>query len=215
MHTVATITGLCLALGGPAVIACSNRETCLQKQIWQQIGLVILYLSILALTIGWEQQPLTTIGLQPLRWQSILWGLAMAAGFRWLYTPIMLWLMTNLGSPGFDRGLATLKPLPIWYLGLAVVIGGVVEEGLYRGYATERLAMLTGSYWIGSGLALIAFWLAHVPLWGWIPAFTTVISGGLLTLLYLGTGDLLAAIVAHVVTDFLGIVIPALHQQQD
>ncbi|WP_197707055.1 CPBP family glutamic-type intramembrane protease [Calothrix sp. NIES-3974] len=60
------------------------------------------------------------------------------------------------------------------------------EEGLYRGYATERLASLTGNYWIGSAIALLAFGLAHVPMWGWIPGLTTILSGGLLTLLYLG-----------------------------
>jgi membrane protease YdiL (CAAX protease family) len=127
----------------------------------------------------------------------------------------MLWVIQRLGLKGFEDGLAKLTAQPIWYLMLAVAIGGVVEEGLYRGYATERLSWLTGSYWIGCGLALVAFGLAHVPLWGWVPAMTTMVSGGLLTLLYLWTGDLLAAIVAHIATDSIGIILPALRTQDD
>lgn len=114
--------------------------------------------------------------------------------------------MKKFSFAGFEVGLAKLTPLPIWYLLFAIVIGGVVEEVLYRGYAAERLSLLTGSYWIGCGLSLVAFGLAHVPLWGWLPASTTVLSGGLLTLFYLSTGDLVTAIVAHIITDSLGII---------
>lgn len=123
--------------------------------------------------------------------------------------------MAKLDSKGFERGLAQLAPLPVWYLAVAVVIGGVVEEGLYRGYAIERLSLLTGSDWLGCTLSLIAFGLAHVPLWGWLPASTTILSGGLLALAYWATGDLLVAIVAHVVTDSLGIVVPQLQVKQE
>ncbi|NJN56392.1 MAG: CPBP family intramembrane metalloprotease [Leptolyngbyaceae cyanobacterium SL_5_9] len=121
--------------------------------------------------------------------------------------------MQRLNLTGFEGGLSKLTLLPIWYLILAVVVGGTTEEILYRGYATERLSGFTGSYWSGSMLALIAFGLAHVPLWGWTPAFTTVISGSLLTLFYLWTGDLLPCIIAHIVTDGVGIIMPALQRR--
>lgn len=62
-------------------------------------------------------------------------------------------------------------------MGCCVSIYLLREEGLDRGYATERLASLTGNYWIGSAIALLAFGLAHVPMWGWIPGLTTILSG--------------------------------------
>jgi uncharacterized protein len=220
MSSLSTIIGLCFALGGPALLArfgsqfFSDPESLVSK-ILQQIALATLFVIILGIVIFGEQQSLSSIGLHSLRWQSILWGLIFAGFLVFIYSPLLMWSMTKLGFTGFEKGLAKLTLLPVWYLILAVVIGGVVEEGLYRGYATERLSLLTGSYWLGCVLALISFGLAHVPLWGWVPAFTTVISGGLLTLFYLGTGDLLTAIVAHVATDSVGIIIPTLWAQNE
>jgi membrane protease YdiL (CAAX protease family) len=213
MNSLATAIGLCIALGGPALIArfgdqCFGNPQHLLSKILQQLALAVLLIAVLGIVIFGERQPLSSIGLHPLRWQSILWGLGFAGLLIFVYSPLITAAMTRLGLAGFEAGLAKLTPLPQWYLVLAVVMGGVVEEGLYRGYATERLSGLTGSYGIGAGLALIAFGLAHVPLWGWVPAFTTVLSGGLLTLFYLGTGDLLTVIVAHIVTDSIGIIIP-------
>ena len=207
-----TYTGLCIALGGPALLAyCYDRDfgdtENLTIQISQQFILVAFCIAIIGIVIFGEQHSIESIGLHSLRWQSILWGLAFAGILVFLYSPLLMWAMHKLGLAGFDGGLAKLSSLPVWYLILAVTIGGIVEEVLYRGYATERLSLLTGSYWIGSMLALITFGLAHAPMWGWGAAATTVVSGGLLTLLHLWTGDLLSSIVAHIVTDSVGIVI--------
>jgi membrane protease YdiL (CAAX protease family) len=213
MSSLPTIIGLCFALGGPMLLAnfgnqLSRNPDSLVSKILQQIALAMLFAIILGIVIFGEQQSLSSIGLHSLRWQSILWGLIFAGFLILIYSPLLVWSMTRLGLAGFEKGLAKLESLPFWYLALAVVIGGVVEEVLYRGYATERLSLLTESYWIGCVLSLIAFGLAHVPLWGWVPAFTTVLSGGLLALFYLSTGDLLTAIVAHIATDCAGIIIP-------
>ena len=212
MNLLPTITGLCLALGGPAFVASIGDKffgdpESLTSKVLQQIVLAALFGTVLAIVIVWEQQPLSSVGLHSFHWQSIMWGLMFASILIFIYSPLLIWAMNKLGLAGFEGGLGKLTSLPIWYLILAVVIGGIVEEGLYRGYATERLSLLTGSYWIGSVFALVAFGLAHVPLWGWGAACTTVMSGGILTVFYLWTGDLLTAIIAHVVTDSVGIII--------
>lgn len=212
MSLLPTIFGLCLALGGPLLLAsCSDRyfgdSERLPIQIIQQLILIAFCVAILGIVIFWEQQPIGSIGLHSLCWRSILWGVAVAGILIFIYSPLLMWVMDKLGLAGFDSGLAKLSSLPVWYLILAVTIGGVVEEVLYRGYATERLSLLSGSYWMGSIFALLAFGLAHVPMWGWGAASTTVVSGGLLTLLYLGTGDLSSSIAAHIVTDSVGIII--------
>ena len=112
--------------------------------------------------------------------------------------------------PWFTEGLSKLAAYPVWFLVLAVVIGGGAEEFLYRGYAVERLAALTGSYWIAGLLSVLVSGLAHVPMWGWPAALTTVVSGALATGFYVWRRDLLANIIAHVTTDFVGIVLPLL-----
>ncbi|MBF1999425.1 MAG: CPBP family intramembrane metalloprotease [Synechococcales cyanobacterium M58_A2018_015] len=128
------------------------------SKILQQIALAMLFVIILGIVVFGEQQSLSSIGLHSLRWQPILWGLIFAGFLVFIYSPLLIWSMTQLGLAGFEEGLAKLESLPVWYLILAVVIGGIVEEVLYRGYAAERLSLLTGSYWIGCALSLIAIW---------------------------------------------------------
>lgn len=207
MSFLTLISGLCLALVAPVLLAGFGNSQSLTSKVFEQIFLATLAIAILGIVIFWEKQPLSSIGLHPWRWRSLIWGLAFAGILIFIYSPLLLWAMNKLGRSGFEGGLDKLAKLPIWYLIFAVAIGGVVEEILYRGYATERLSGLTGSYWIGGALCAIAFGLAHVPLWGWNAAFTTVISGGLLTLFYLGTGDLIACIIAHIITDTVGIIV--------
>ncbi|MCU0547544.1 MAG: CPBP family intramembrane metalloprotease [Oscillatoriaceae cyanobacterium Prado104] len=212
MISLATVAGLCLAVGGPPLIASfgdrlfGNSES-LTGKILQQFVLALLFIAVLGIVIFWEEQPLSSIGLHPLRWRSSLWGLIFAGFLSFIYAPLLMQAIDRLGFKAFESGLEKLTPLPIWYLVLAIAIGSIVEEGLYRGYATERLSLLTGSYAIGGLLAAIAFGLAHVPLWGWVAGLVTALSGILLTLFYLWTGDLLSAIVAHIVTDSIGIII--------
>ena len=59
-------------------------------------------------------------------------------------------------------------------------------------------------------MSVLVFGFAHVPMWGWEPSLTTVVSGGVLTLFYLWNRDLNANIIAHVAIDFVGIVLPLL-----
>jgi membrane protease YdiL (CAAX protease family) len=209
MSFLPTIAGLGLALGAPALLASFSNPQSLTSKVFQQIVLATFAIAILGIVLFWEKQPLSSIGLHSWCWHSLSWGLAFASILIFIYSPLLLWTMNKLGRSGFERGLDELTKLPVWYLILAVAIGGIVEEILYRGYATERLSALTGSYWSGGTLCAIAFGLAHVPLWGWNAACTTIISGGLLTLFYLGTGDLLSCIIAHIVTDTVGMIMPA------
>jgi membrane protease YdiL (CAAX protease family) len=111
-----------------------------------------------------------------------------------------------LGLAGFERGLASTARLPTAYLVLAVAIGGCAEEWLYRAYAFERASALLGSEWLGGALVVTAFGVAHVPIWGVGPSLTTLISGAILTVGYAWERDLAAVVIAHVATDFVGLV---------
>ena len=58
-------------------------------------------------------------------------------------------------------------------------------------------------------MSLAAFVLVHLPVWGPGPAATTLVSGGILTLLYIWRRDVLMLICAHVATDLWGLMRPA------
>jgi membrane protease YdiL (CAAX protease family) len=46
-------------------------------------------------------------------------------------------------------------------------------------------------------------------MWGWAPAATAIVSGGIATLVYLWRQGMLALIIAHIATDLYGIVLAA------
>jgi uncharacterized protein len=209
-----TTVGLFLALIGPLLIAklgdrTDRGEGRVLRLLAAQTALVLLVVAVLWLAhkaegLGWEE-----LGLKRPNLTSVLLGIALAAFFVYLYGPAIYWLMSRLRLGGFERGLEKLQGLPVWYLLLAIVVGGSAEEVLYRGYAFERLASITGSIWLAGVIPLGLFGVAHVPMWGWPAAGTMLLSGGILTAWYAWHRDLTVNIIAHCLTDFVGIVLPA------
>jgi membrane protease YdiL (CAAX protease family) len=66
---------------------------------------------------------------------------------------------------------------------VTIVIVAAGEEWLYRGYAIERLQAVIGNAWIAGGISLCLFTIAHIPLWGFGVALTTLVSGSIFTVL--------------------------------
>jgi len=209
---VATVLGLLIALFGPLLIAvmserltpASNR---LVPHLLGQAALLVVVASVLLIVLRWEKQPLSSLGVHAATWQSPAWGLALAAFFMYAFAPVASSGLRRLKLRGFDAGLAKLAGLPVRYLILAVLIGGASEDLLYRGYAIDRVASLTGSYRLGGLVPVCIFGLAHAPTWGWGPALTTLGSGGILTLFYIWQQDSAANVLAHVPADLAGLVL--------
>ena len=211
-HWTVTFCGLIVAMLGPIFIAVASGRSAqpphrLGALVLAQAGLVVIVAVVMAVIFFWEHNSLSSIGLKPLTVQSFAWGFILAVFFMYAVAPVVYWLLRRFCLESFDRGLSQLQGLPVWYLVLAVVIGGVAEEILYRGFSIERIAALTGSLWLAGAIPLVVFAIAHVPMWGWGPAFATLVPGVVFTLFYLWQRDLAACIVAHVVTDFAGIVV--------
>jgi uncharacterized protein len=211
MRTV-TVFGLAIAMLGPILIAITSERSMLPSNrlgrlLLAQAGLIATVAAVLAVVFFWERNPVSSIGLKSLSVQSFAWGIGLAVFLMYIFSPLAYWALRRFSVSGFDRGLSRLQGLPVWYLVFAVVIGGVAEEILYRGYAVERITALTGSLWLAAVIPVVVFALAHVPLWGWGPAVATLLSGGVLMAFYLWQRDLAANIVGHVVTDFAGIVV--------
>lgn len=211
----ATTLGLLVALGGPIVIARigERAQPGPRRVLWflvAQTCLSALVVLVLVLAIFVEHLPWRSLGLANPGLRSIALGLVLAAFFVYGYGPVAYWTLSKLRLRGFEQGLIKLEGLPVWYLVLAVLVSGTAEEFLYRAYAFERLAAATGSFWFAAALPLLFFALAHFPMWGWPPALTMLVSGGILTVWYAWHRDLAANVVTHCVTDLFGIVIAPL-----
>ncbi|WP_299501974.1 CPBP family glutamic-type intramembrane protease [uncultured Roseobacter sp.] len=212
MIELTSLLVLALALAGPLAVAQIGRSRGEDAENLATNLLCQLLLAVLAMVSLWLmldplQFSLGALGVGAPDLSTILWGAGMAAFFVFALGPILLRLPHWLGLEGFEGTLSALARLPLWYLVLAVVVGGIVEEVLYRGVALAILMSFGFEPLLAAALVVAVFGLAHIPMWGVGPALTTVISGAFLTVFFLWHGDLLANIIAHIATDLVGIAL--------
>jgi membrane protease YdiL (CAAX protease family) len=204
---------LALALIGPGLVALLSRAaahgrptTLAVAAPWLAI-FAALTLAVWAIARFGEGLRLSALGFGRVGWLTLPTAAALAAYFIFVFGPAAWWFLVTTHLPSFAGGESTLALLPKWFLVLNVVIVAAGEEWLYRAYAIERLQALVGRPWLAGLIALAAFGLAHLPLWGPGVALTTLVSGGVFTALYLLRRDITALILAHVLTDLYGLVI--------
>lgn len=199
----ATIATLLLATAGPPLLVVAS-----QRAFGDSPGIAIEFLfhllfcaialAVVFVVLRVERLPLSSIGFRRPGWTSIVSGLLLGAGILWV-----LPMLTNplVGAVQGERVATELHTLALWPLWFRVFVGatsGAVEETLYRGYAIERLATLTGRRWLGALLAATAFALAHTPAWGAGFALAVDLPFGIvMTLFYLWRRDLAANALAH------------------
>ena len=156
------------------------------------------------LTVG-ERQPLSAIGLKRLGWTSLLWG---ALGFAVIFVtqPLGRMLVHALGAAASQASaINRIAALPIWLVGLTVLRAGVCEEVLFRGYGIERLTALSGSRLLGAILPALVFMLAHAEAFGASYMLNILPVTTILVALYLWRRDLWSNILAHLLTDGIGL----------
>jgi membrane protease YdiL (CAAX protease family) len=200
---------LLLALIGPLVVAIAGAGAA-PSRFEPALGIAAIALTVIvafAVSILVDDCRFRDLGFARVSWRSVPIGLALSAFFIGIFGPLANWGLASLGRGGFEEGLHRVANLPTWLVILAIFVVAPSEELLYRAYAIERLGVLIGSRWIGGVVSLSLFFLAHVPMWGWAAALTTIVSGGLLTVVYLVRADVVALVIAHVITDLFGLVI--------
>ncbi len=207
-----TTLAMVFALGGPPIIALygtrlSAQPMALSSGLICQGLMIGLVVAVLALAFAPSQLSFASIGLRVPDGSTLLWAAGMAGVFILALGPLLMRLPHWLGLAGFEGGLAQLARLPVWYLVLAVIVGGIAEEILYRGVGLTLLSSTLGSPWAAAPVIILLFGLAHLPLWGPGPALTTMISGAALMAFFLLHGDLVANMLAHIATDAVGIVL--------
>jgi membrane protease YdiL (CAAX protease family) len=216
--SAASQLGLGFALAGPAIVAVVGLAA---HAAWAFLAhiLSVMTIALIVLAALWMARHVDgltwgKLGFERVSWSSIPIGCGLAIVFIVGFGPFASWMIAKLQMGTFDTALMKLSALPTWYLVITILVVASSEELLYRAYAIERLAIMLGSRWTAGALSVLAFGLAHVPLWGLGPALTMSVSGAMMTLIYLWRRDILALIIAHVATDLYGIVIaPALTTQ--
>ena len=204
-----------LALTGPTVVAAIGAHAPPSVPTLAAHGIGVAAIALLAVAVTMravlgEGYAWRRLGFGNVSVATPLLALGLTAFFVFLFGPAANLVLAQLGGQDFTGAIAAANRLPSLYLTSTIVIVAAAEEVLYRGYAIERLFDLTGSYPVASIVSVIAFAVAHVPVWGVAPAATMIAAGGILAAVYLWCRDLVALILAHIATDVCGIVLAPL-----
>ena len=204
----ATLVGLFLALIVPLLLPVVDSIFYGTEQTSARIewGIVVHWVNLVALmavVILAERQPLSSIGLRPLRWWTIPLGLLAGLAIMALSGV----LARALEASSDVHFVAMLQSLPFSTRLLLVVTAGVFEETLYRGYGLERLASAFGSKWAAGAVTVVLFTLGHIPAVGFAYLLPVFIVSLFVTLLYLWRRDLVVNIVAHATIDGIGLLV--------
>jgi membrane protease YdiL (CAAX protease family) len=114
-------------------------------------------LALLAIVIFWERNSLESIGVGRPTWDAIRLG-ALCTAPLLVLSMGMGALLHLLGAPAGDNGQAgMILALPLWLQFFVAITAGVTEEILFRGYAVERVALLTGSQKLGAIIPILIF----------------------------------------------------------
>ena len=205
----ATWIGLFLSLFGVVIIRQAFRfftpDMPVTAVAWRETLIWVIAAALLVLIRRGEGLPLRSIGLGTSPWwQSILWGLAIAA----LCAAAAVGLIKLTGY-GHGPASAALDKLPLGLVTMIVLRAGVVEELFYRGYPIERLQALGLGRFLSAGIPLVIFAVGH---WtgGAANILIALVLGGILAGFYLWRRDLVANMIGHFLVDFVGNVLPRL-----
>lgn len=148
--------------------------------------------------LGWD-----SVGLQrPRLGNTLLWILAtlgmiaVAIGIAFGIIKMMHWPF------GSGPAAAAFAALPWWVVLIIVIRAGFVEEFFCRGYALERITSMTGSVRLAVAISLTIFAVFHYRQ-GWAGILVALLTGAVLTGIYLYKRNLWIGIVTHFLVDFI------------
>jgi len=211
-QSASTVAGLTVAWGGVLLLVSPAGRLLgppgrLSTALLEQLVLWVLAGLIAAIVVFLEQQPLSSLNLQPFRWSSVAWGVFLAAVMMYVLIPALTWALRAAGIAGFEGGMAKALEAPLGLRIVAVITAGVVEDTLFIGYAFTRLARLSGSRLLAGAVAVAVASVLHLPNWGWGPVLAYFVTGAVAVSFFAWRKDLLANVVAHVTVDGMALVV--------
>ena len=161
---------------------------------------------ILGIVVAVERKPLSSVGLRRPTLSDVGLGLALfvaveiaGAVFRLLLVFFFPNSMSNVAS----SQLNSFSSMPAG-LGLFIAAAaGISEEVAARGFAIDRLRIVTGRLGLAAGVALALDLAEHIPYWGWRYAIEIAPMQLLFVLMYIWRKDIMACMIGHFLADAL------------
>jgi uncharacterized protein len=204
-----TWVGLVISLFGFIAVRLAFRgfgvSDSITVNLWREFAIWIMAALLILLVRHGEKLPLTSIGLGTEPWrQSVRYGCILAG-----LCGVIAWIVLSFTGYGHGPGSTEFNKIPIWFETLVVIRSGIVEELFFRGYAIERLESIGCSRIVSAAIPLALFAATH-----WTGGIENVILafvlGAVVTGFYVWKRDLVANMIGHGLSDFIGLVLPRL-----
>jgi membrane protease YdiL (CAAX protease family) len=172
--------------------------------VWREFALWTLAALLILLIRRGEGLPLSSIRLGTAPWrQSLRYGCILTG-----LCGVTAYVVIHFTGYGRGAGSAAFDQEPIWFAILGTAIRpGIVEELFFRGYAIERLESIGCGRVLSATIPLVIFAATHWT--GGIPSvIIALVLGTVVTVFYLWRRDLVANMIGHGLSNFLGLVLP-------
>jgi len=170
-------------------------------------ALVEIFASVALLyaLIRWGGVSPESLGVRRVRAASVGWGLVCFIATAML-SAIVVFSFANFGI-GQDKGtLTALASHSVPIILLIAAMASIAEEIVFRSVLISQLEMATGRSWLAGAISLAVFAGAHAGGWGPWQILFAAVPGLILTVFFLWKRDLWICILAHFLTDALGLL---------
>jgi membrane protease YdiL (CAAX protease family) len=203
-HLVAAIVSLAAFLGLIHVLP-SLATTTNPQVLIKAASEILLTVALLYALIRWGGVSPERLGVRRVRFASFGWGLLCFIAATAVSIVVVL-AFRHFGITQQRSVISALASKPIPIILLIAATAAIAEEILFRSILITELESATGITWLAAAISLAAFAFAHAAAWGpWQIAFAAV-PGLVLTLFFLWKRDLWICIIAHFLTDAVGLL---------
>lgn len=187
----------------PSVAKASDQQIVLKAVVE-----IVATLALLYGLIRWGGVAPEALGVRRLRAASVGWGLVCFLVTA-ILSAVVVYGFAHFGV-GQDKGtLAALASHSVTIILLIAAMAGIAEEIVFRGVLISQLETATGSGWLAGLISLVVFAVAHAAGWGPWQILFAAVPGLVLTIFFLWKRDLWICILAHFLTDALGLIAAA------
>ena len=203
--TLLTIGLIAALLGAPLTLLAFRQLGFPPMAIASRLALWLLGILVMAIAVLGAGNSYADLGLRIPDGESIF-GAGVATAVVLGLWPLFQRLQRSFGGDSIDRSdtLRVITSLSVSARLFIVLTAAVVEETLYRGYAIGIGEHLLGGSWPAVALSLAAFVLGHFR-WGMSHLLSVFWAGSVLSVLFVGTHDLAACVLAHAAIDSVGL----------
>jgi membrane protease YdiL (CAAX protease family) len=203
VHLVAAVISTALFFAVVALLP-SLKTATNPQMIIKCVVEILVALAILYALIRWGE-PQRELGLRPLRAATFGCGLLCFLVIAVL-SVLTLFAFSRFGISQDKATLGALASRPVPVILLLAATAGIAEEIIFRSILITELEAGTGMKWLAALISLAVFAAAHAGGWGPTQVIFAAVPGLVLTLFFLWKRDLWVCVIAHFLTDALGLL---------